>query len=241
MRKRGLGRLCGIWGRGRNLVWFAGQVVSFLQNKRGCTGFLRGSFCHKHPLWFCEIGKSGKETDCGLGHNEIEVMGSFKIEHPTGSCKCDIKALERGLKWRYRFETHQYMKMMKAHSANPQERERAREVEERDWRSHEIRTGKDLWWFCIFSPFAPPHSDFAAFGDPCACVGSLGDLRRQEVSSLWEHSGVLWSKLYNSTLGVTETMVTPWFMVSSTLFFPSLVLSHSDAPRFESANHQWPQ
>lgn len=117
---------------------------------------------------------------------EIEVVGSFKIEHPTGSWKCDIKTLERQLKWRYRFKTHQDTKLMKAHSAKSQEGERAREAEEGAWRSHEIRNRKDLWWLCIFSPFASPYSDFAAFGDPCACVGSLGDMGRQEVSSFCE-------------------------------------------------------
>jgi len=29
---------------------------------------------------------------------EIEVVGSFKIEHPTGSWKCDIKTLEKNKK-----------------------------------------------------------------------------------------------------------------------------------------------
>lgn len=31
-------------------------------------GFLL--FDSKHPQRFSEIGKSGKETDCGLGHHE---------------------------------------------------------------------------------------------------------------------------------------------------------------------------
>lgn len=85
---------------------------------------------------------------------------------------------------------------------------------ERVWNTHEMRMGEPLWWVFL-TLHHPTCTDFLQLWTGC----------------LWEYSGVLWSKYYDTTFSRTQTQEQREY----SFLLLSLILSNYDVP-----NLNWP-